>query len=225
MSTLTARIYHTLKSRNLIGLSRKDGTGIVEWTAHYFETCGALSTLGAGFSFTTMLNSLDEPPPGSRFTKQQVRRYLALAYLLFTMSLGFAVAGATLLSFHSRIVVRWYDTKARKAHAGIWLVIVAQQLLLYGAFAVSMLAVMAYVEDVAWVGVALVLGFLCFVSFWWLFQSMYVTSCPTTQGVVGLICSAGSTFELERWFERHPEQADDSQGRPAVASLSKEQIP
>jgi hypothetical protein len=210
MKTLTARLYHALKSRNLLGLSRKDGAGIVEWSASFFETCGAISTLGAGFTFTTLLGSLDEPPPGSRFDKQQVRRYLALAYLLFAISLGYAAAGATLLSFHSKLVVRWYDTEARKAHFGIWLLIVGQQLLLYAGFAISMIAIMAFVEDVAWAGIAVVLVLLAFVSCWWLLQSMYVHHSQSSSYLQYQILTAASTFELQKWAERHPDEAPSS---------------
>ncbi|KAJ9493302.1 hypothetical protein H2202_011239 [Exophiala xenobiotica] len=64
-----------------------------------------------------MLGSLDEPPSHSRFDKKQVRRLLAISWLM-------------------NLFADLYDSKSRKEHFGLWIVVAGQQLLILAAFAV-----------------------------------------------------------------------------------------
>jgi hypothetical protein len=93
---------------------------------------------------------------------------------MFVLSLGYSAMAAVLLSFHRNLFTDLYDSKSRKVHFGLWVVVAGQQLLILAAFAVSALAVMAYVEDVGIAGEVLTVLFAIIISGLWLLQSMQV---------------------------------------------------
>lgn len=166
------RIMRPSALRELRNSSRKSGEEIMQWCDKLFTVCGSISTLGAGFTFTAIVNAIDEPPPGSRFDKVQVRKFLALSWLLFLLSLGYATTAAVLFSFHGKAIERSYNTHSRKAHLGLWVVVAGQQLLILAAVAVSTLAVMTYVDGVGVAGEIFTGLFAALISVLWLDQSM-----------------------------------------------------
>jgi len=163
---------NTLSFRELRNGSRKTGEEIMQWCDKLFSACGSIATLGAGFTFTAIVNTIDDPPPGSRFDKLQVRRFLALSWLLFLLSLGYATTAAVLFSFHRKTIETSYNTNSRKTHLGLWVVVAGQQLLILAAIAVSALAVMAYVDGVGVAGEIFTGLFVTLISILWLAQSM-----------------------------------------------------
>jgi hypothetical protein len=141
-------------------LTKRKGADILEWFHNLFTAYGSIATLGAGFTFATLMSGLEEPGSDSRFDKAQVRMLLALSWLLFLLSLGYATAASTLFTFYAPLIEASCDDNSRTTHSFLWVVAALQQLLLLAAVSVSALAVMAYVEFVGWLAV----GFTVFIA-------------------------------------------------------------
>ena len=153
-------------------LTKREGADLLEWFQGLFTACGSIATLGAGFTFATLISGVEDPGPDSRFDKSQVRMLLALSWLLFILSLGYATFVSNLFTFYAPLIKPSYDGNDRTTHSVLWLVVALQQLLLLAAVSVSALAVMAYVESVGWLAVGFTALFALAMGLMWLAQSM-----------------------------------------------------
>jgi len=71
----------------------------ITWIEKFIPAVSALSLFGGQITFTVIPSTLDQPD--SRFSKQEVRNYLALAWLFFVLALGTASAAELFLHMHS----------------------------------------------------------------------------------------------------------------------------
>lgn len=118
---------------------------VLTWFDKLFEANLAIGTLGAGFTFSVIVSDLHDPS-SSDFTADQVRKLLALAWLLFVVAIGAACAASLLFTFQRNWFIDFAGHRRRKfATATTSLVL---QLLILAPFMVSGWAVKAYVGDV-----------------------------------------------------------------------------
>jgi hypothetical protein len=141
------------------------------WLEDFVPLIITLSTFGGSITFSIIPSIGDTQPPNQSLSAQDVRAYLALAWLFFTLALGFSAAAQPLLKFQRPAIYagfgettagdpqnpsqdRWYNW-VRWIFCSPFLSLILQTMILLAFFFVA-LVVVAYVEVVGWVAVAFI---------------------------------------------------------------------
>ncbi|KAF2183520.1 hypothetical protein K469DRAFT_751526 [Zopfia rhizophila CBS 207.26] len=147
-------------------------TRFVNFLQGYLKAMLAISLFGGQITFTIILSDIYDPnklssPHRASFSKETVRLFVSISWMLFTFVLGLSAIAQILLS----------DSKIREVvgKGGSWTVVwmlFALNLMPVLAFLFLALAVTAFVPVVGWV----VLGFVglyavVVVSLWWALDS------------------------------------------------------
>ena len=138
------------------------GESYVEWWKSYLAVVAGVASFGAGIVFALAISDLRNPDGSSsgntepvrkaRYDSEEVRSFLAYAWVAFVGLLALA-------SFMSVAIAFWSETIA----AGWWkrhwrwllhIVSLLTNLLLTAAFVLLSLVVVAYVEKPGWISVA-----------------------------------------------------------------------
>lgn len=123
---------------------------------------GGISTLGAGFTFSFILNDV-HPPSNAIFDADQVRFFLAISWFLFIVSLTVSSLVTLLLNFWGNDLVKYWNQ-----HNGWALASCGASVLLGSAliapFVFVCLVIMAFEESIGIAGIALA-GIMWCVSF------------------------------------------------------------
>jgi hypothetical protein len=141
---------------------------ILRWFNQLFEATLAVGALGAGFTFSVIVSDLPDPSPD--FTVDQVRRYLALAWLLFVILIAAACVGSLLFSFQRDWFIDFAHSKRRRFVTATTSLVI--QLLIMAPFMVSAWAVEAYVRDVGLAAYVLTLVYGGSAVFLWIMQTL-----------------------------------------------------
>jgi len=162
------------RAKDVLNKFKNDPDGL-SWIENLLPSVLALAILGGSITFSIIPSVDDKNPPNQRWSPQDVRTYLSLAWLFFTLALGVSTVAQVVLAFH-RPAIRlgfwnpendgpepnnasqirneyWY--KAVKTMFCCFPLSLALQLLVLLAFFFLALVIVAYAEAVGWVAVAL----------------------------------------------------------------------
>jgi hypothetical protein len=144
----------------------------VTWWDSFAKGIIALTTLGASITFSVILSNLPDPAAvrsdasrsfrpsrvasAVRFDREHVRRFLAVAWLMFVLALGLAMFSLARLK------------KSRSVGRGTWLLELVLEWLVLAAFMFLALAVCAYVPEVGIAAVAFIAFFAVVAFAMWL---------------------------------------------------------
>lgn len=113
-------------------------------------------------TFSYVVGGLRDPIDRNPFNKAIIEAFLAISWLLFTLSLAFTTFFATILNFYSADAIKhWAEGGKRKVLIQWYATLTSA--LLYGlvvvAFAFLSLVVTAYTGTVGWIALAFTLFF------------------------------------------------------------------
>jgi len=141
-----------------------------------FHGAMGISTLGTGITFQVIIQQIESDlnrSPYHTFTRKTARNFLAIAWLLFVISLGIASLAAISLAFtedRHKYDYSWAVSDKRKYER---MSSIASAVLLFTmlpAFTFCSLAVTSYCEGAGWAGVAITGVFLVLFFCLWLFH-------------------------------------------------------
>lgn len=120
----------------------------VEWFNSFFNNIIIIASLGAGFSFSTIL-SVPTPPTGTtwRLGSTGVQLYLAASWALFVFAIGIAVAASQAFKFNEAWLIEKLDCEHPATLVIISLVSLVLQLLMITAFLLVERVITAYVPS------------------------------------------------------------------------------
>jgi hypothetical protein len=144
------------------------------WFDDYLKAIIGIAVLGGQITFTLIVSDIADPTKlnpsvsddgtAAVFQRETVRLLIALSWLFFTFTLGFAVLTSLLFSGNRR-----GSLAARLGGAFDLTMTFLLNFLPIGAFLLLSLAAAAYVPVVGWIGVAFTSLFALCVLFFWLF--------------------------------------------------------
>jgi hypothetical protein len=166
--------------------SADDTERFLRWWNEFLGHIVTVSIFGGSITFTVVVQQIQDPAElngDTKFHKETVRKFLAVAWLLFVTSLALSVVSSLLLLFDREAVHRAF----RGSTGSFWAVLfhILSFLLcavLLGAFMVLSLCVVAYVKGVGWAGCAVtsftaVIALIC-----WAWQGLGICCGTTAHG-------------------------------------------
>jgi hypothetical protein len=155
------------------------------WIESLFPAVIALASFGGSITFSVIPSSL-ENSQNHRIDKQEVRNFLALAWLFFALALGIASTGQLALTFHRDIVKMEFNkerTLAITEHGqrlALFLlysfpISLLLQVLILLAFLFLALVIAAYAPAVGWTAVGFTSSATLLAIAVWFFQSYEFT--------------------------------------------------
>jgi hypothetical protein len=129
----------------------------------------AISTFGASITFQVVIQQIDADVNVSihhTFHRKTARNFLAIAWLLFTISLGTACMAAIVMALREDLGHKEKGTYEKIACVASGLLL----FLMLAAFLFCSLAVTAYCEGAGWTGVGMSAVFLALALCIWLFH-------------------------------------------------------
>jgi hypothetical protein len=159
--------------QEVIGQENKSAFGInrseraLKWWDSFSKGVIGISTFGASITFTVIVSSLPDPveirsqskskiSKKTNFGREEVRKFLAIAWLMFVAALGFALVSQLLLR------------RSRGYGKALKTLEITLNGLILTAFMFLSLAVAAYVPEVGWAGVGFMSFFAIMVGSVWL---------------------------------------------------------
>jgi hypothetical protein len=126
----------------------KYGKVTVEWFNSFFGNIIIIASLGAGFSFSTIL-SVPTPPKGTTWPIRStgVQLSLAASGALFVFAIGIAVGASQVFKFNEARLIEKLDCEHRATLVVIGLVSLVLQLLIITAFLLVERVITAYVPS------------------------------------------------------------------------------
>lgn len=136
----------------------------VKWFEVFLPATIGIATLGSSITFASIVSPMEDPihlTPNNAdaltnalFTREAVREFIGISWLLFRIALGISSFAALLLNFNRASVKKGFATDdSRYTILGAFLLILLEGLIL-GAFSFLSLALVAYSEKVGWAAVA-----------------------------------------------------------------------
>ena len=119
---------------------------VLEWFEKLFQATIAVATLGAGFTFSTILGGLDESNDEKAAKAARVRRLLSVAWLLFVIAIAAAAAGSLAFNFARDWHLKFAGQPRQRFVTSI--VSLSLQMLMLIPFLLIGLAIEEYVHDV-----------------------------------------------------------------------------
>lgn len=156
----------------------------LQWLKTLLPTISELSIFGGSITFSIIPSISDTSLPNGDMSAQNVRFLLALAWLFFLLSLGFSTVGLAVIEFQATALhvgfggdingnvrdvknARWYDTIYWIFCRFYYSLLV--QILILLAFLSLAMVVVAYVEPVGWIALAVTaLALVLAVGVWFL---------------------------------------------------------
>lgn len=129
----------------------------------------AVSTLGASITFQAVIQQIEADVNVSihhTFHRKTARNFLAIAWLLFAISLGTACIAAIVMALREDLGRTGRGTYEKIANAASGILL----LLMLAAFLFCSLAITAYCEGAGWTGVGMSAVFLVTALCIWLFH-------------------------------------------------------
>ena len=133
----------------------------MDWYEKLYQAVVQIATLGAGFTFTSIVGGLDEPPESD---KAHVRFCMALSWLLSVISIGFgSIASLTFHLYKPQLTQEidetfYMDIDGRYSRQMSWMLLLfplTAQLLVIAAFLASAVAVLTYTKQIGVAALAL----------------------------------------------------------------------
>ncbi|QDS73239.1 hypothetical protein FKW77_004013 [Venturia effusa] len=157
------------------------------WIESFFPAVIVLASFGGSITFSVIPSQL-ENSHNTRIGNQEVRNFLALAWLFFALALGTASTGQLVLTFHRENIEKRFQGQGisteRWARQAVWLICsfpisLVLQLLVLAAFLFLALVIAAYSPAVGWTAVGFASAGIVGAVPVWFFQSYtFVCSFP-----------------------------------------------
>jgi len=150
---------------------------LLSWWEGYLKAILAISLFGGQITFTVILSEIADPAQlhanknAATFDRETTRLFVAISWMLFTVTLGLAAALRILLSDvqikgAAREGLRDRSRRIQLTHSLLTLFLNGLPL---AAFLFLALAVVAYVPIVGWITVGFIAFFIVVAAvFWWL---------------------------------------------------------
>jgi len=143
-----AKVFRTPKCRDSCNACEEWpclGQRLTKWFDDFFTAVVAVSTLGAGFTFSVIFSSLETL--NETVDTNAVRHFLIIAWLLFVLSVAMASVCAALFRFMSPEFIEGFNNYGDLVNFVAAITSVILQLLIVAAFLMSARALRRYDED------------------------------------------------------------------------------